>query len=133
MSQENVEVVRAMIDAANRGDWDACIKDAAPGFVWDNSRAIGTDNRVVLTSAEETRDFFRQLAEIWESLRIEIDETISIGDHVVVPHTIHIRGRDGIEAQARTTWLFTIHDGKIERVCLYQDKDEALEAAGLRE
>ena len=133
MSQENVEIVRAMIDASNRGDWDACIKDAAPGFVWDNSRAIGTDNRVILRSAPQARDFFRELNEIWESFRVEIDETIPIGDHVVVPHTTHIRGRDGIEAQARTTWLFTIRNGKIERVCLYQGKDEALEAAGLRE
>ena len=47
MSEENVEIVRAMIDAANRGDWDATIKYAAPSFVWDNSRALGTDNPVV--------------------------------------------------------------------------------------
>ena len=133
MSEENVEIVRAMIDAANQGDWDAAIKDAAPGFVWDNSRAIGTDNRVVLGSAAQARDFFRELNQIWESFRVEVDETIPIGDHVVVPHTTHIRGRDGIEAQARTTWLFTIRNGKIERVCLYQGKAEALEAAGLRE
>ena len=133
MSQENVEIVRAMIDAVNRGDWDACITDTGPSFVWDNSRAIGTDNRAVLTSAEEARDFFKELSEIWESFQVQIDKTIPIGDHVVVPHTTHIRGRDGIEAQARTTWLFTIHNGKIERVCLYQDKDEALEAAGLQE
>jgi ketosteroid isomerase-like protein len=133
MSQQNVEVVCAMIDAVNRGDWDATIKDAAPDFVWDNSRAIGTDNRVVLTSAEQARDFFKELNEIWESFRIEINETIPIGDHVVVPHTGHVRGRGGIEVHARTTWLFTIHDGKIERVCLYQDKQEALDAAGLSE
>jgi ketosteroid isomerase-like protein len=133
MSQENVEAVRAAFDAANRGDWDAILKDAAPGFVWDNSRAIGTDNRVVLTSAEQTRDFFMELNEIWESFRIEIDEAIPVGDHVVVPHTTHVRGREGIEAQARTTWLFTFRNGKIERVCLYQTKTEALEAAGLSE
>ncbi|MSO41422.1 MAG: nuclear transport factor 2 family protein [Solirubrobacterales bacterium] len=128
-----MDIVPALIDAANRGDWDATIKDAAPGFIWDNSRAIGTDNRVVLTSAEQERDFFRELNEIRESFRVEIEEMIPIGDHVVVPHTTHIRGRDGIEAQARTTWLFTVRTGKIKRVCLYQDKDQAFEAAGLRE
>jgi ketosteroid isomerase-like protein len=134
LSQENVEIVRGLIDAANRGDWEATIEHAAPGFVWDNSRAIGTDNRVVLTSAEQARDFFKELNEIWESFRVEIDDVIPIGgSQVVVPHTTHIRGRDGIEAQARTTWLFTIRNGQIERVCLYQDKAEALEAAGLSE
>ena len=132
MSQENVEVVRAAIEASNRGDWDAVFKDAAPSFEWDNSRAIGTDNRAVWT-ADEARDFFKGVAELWESTWIEINETIPIGDHVVVPHTTHVRGRDGIEAQARTTWLFTIRSGQIARVCLYQHKQEALEAAELEE
>jgi hypothetical protein len=35
--------------------------------------------------------------------------------------------------QARGTWLWTIRDGLVVRVCLYQELQEALEAAGLRE
>jgi ketosteroid isomerase-like protein len=132
MSQENLEIARAAIAAANRGDWDAAFKDAAPGFEWDNSRAIGADNRGTFTR-DEARRFFKGMAELWESTWISIDELIPVGDHVVVPHTTHIRGRDGIEAQARTTWLFTIRNEKIERVCLYQERQEALEAAGLSE
>lgn len=132
MSQENVEIVRAAIEAANRGDWDAVFKDAAPDFEWDNSRAIGTDNRAVWT-AEEAREFFKGTTEFWEASWIEIEETLSAGDHVVVPHTTHIRGRDGIEAKARTTWVFTVRDGEIERACLYQERQEALEAAGLED
>jgi hypothetical protein len=42
-----------------------------------------------------------------------------------------VRGRDGIEAQARTTWLFTVRNGKLERGSLYQNKQEALAAARL--
>jgi ketosteroid isomerase-like protein len=41
MSQENVEIVRAAIDAYNRGGWEAALKDAAPDFELDWSRAIG--------------------------------------------------------------------------------------------
>jgi hypothetical protein len=36
MSQENVEIVRAWYDAFNREDWDAMLKDAAPGFEVDS-------------------------------------------------------------------------------------------------
>jgi hypothetical protein len=46
------------------------------------------------------------------------------------PWTYHAVGRDGIEVQARTTWLFTLRDSRVERVCLFQEKEEALEAAG---
>jgi ketosteroid isomerase-like protein len=130
MSQENVEIARGAIDGANRGDWNAAFKDAAPNFEWDNSRAIGADNRAAF-SLGEARQFFKGASELWESSWIEINELIPIGDHVVVPHAMHVRGRDGIEAQARTSWLFTIRDRKIERVCLYQDRQEALEAAAL--
>jgi ketosteroid isomerase-like protein len=130
MSQENVAMVRAAVEALNRGDWDAVLKDAAPSFEWDSSRAMNPDTRGVFT-ADETRSVFKRALGLWESAWIEINEVIEAGDHLVVPHTTHVRGRDGIEAEARTTWLFTIRKGKIERGCLYQDKQEALEAIGL--
>jgi ketosteroid isomerase-like protein len=132
MSQESVEIVRAMIDAANRRDWDAVFKDTAPDFEWDHSRAVGPDSRGVWT-ADEAREYYVAGAELWEDLRIEIDELIESGDYVVVPHTMRLRGRDGIEVSVGTTWLFTIRAGNIERVCLYQEKRQALEDAGLSE
>jgi ketosteroid isomerase-like protein len=132
MSHENVEIVLAAVDAANRGDYGAAFKDAAPNFEWDSSRAIGLDNRGIFSLAAAQR-MFAEMRALFESSWIEIDEAIPVGDHVVVPHTTHARGRDGIEVKARTTWLFTIRDGKIERVCLYQERQEALEAAGLED
>ena len=47
MSQENVEIVRAAFDALNRGDMDAVLKDAAPDFELDWSRAVGPAARRV--------------------------------------------------------------------------------------
>ena len=131
MSEENFEIVRAAIDASNRDDWDAALRYAAPNFEWDNSRAMSSERGVY--RLDQVRQFWADTREPWESVRIEIDELIESGDHVVVPHTTHARGRDGIEVTARSFWLFTIRNGKIERVCLYQDRAEALEAAGHEE
>ena len=47
--------------------------------------------------------------------------------------TVVLRGRNGIETQARSAWLITIRDGKQTSLTLYQTKQEALEAAGLSE
>ena len=132
MSQENAEIVKAVIEAANRGDLDAAFEDAAPSFEWDNSRSMNADTRGILT-VSEARQVFKEALGLWESAWIEINELIPMGDQVVVPHTIHVCGRDGIETQARSTWVFTIRIGKMERVCLYQNRDEALEAVGLSE
>lgn len=59
------------------------------------------------------------------------DEFIDAGEHVVMPFTNRLTGRDAIEVQAHGTLLWTIHAGRVVRVCLYQGRDEALEAAGL--
>jgi hypothetical protein len=72
-------------------------------------------------------------SESWESVRIELDKLIDAGEQVVATRTGFMRGRDGIEVQARITEVWTIRDRAIVRVCLYQEKREALEAAGLRE
>src|SRR5215212_4616718 len=43
MSQENVEIVRAAIDAYNRGDVGGAVKDVMPDFEYDQTRAVGID------------------------------------------------------------------------------------------
>ena len=129
MSQENVEIVRAAVDAWNRGDWDAVLKDAAPSFEFDFSRSISPGRAVY--SLDQMRTYFDEFVEPWESLRLEADEFIEAGEHVVMPNTLHAQGRDGIELHARATWVWTIRDGSVERLCLYQEREEALKAVGL--
>jgi ketosteroid isomerase-like protein len=131
MSQENVEVVKAWFDAFNREDWDAAFKDAAPGAEIDMSRAVGPWRGVY--GLDQVRRVMEEFRETWESARQEPHEFIEAGDLVVVPSTVHLKGRDGIEVSASATTVWTIRDGAIERVTMYQDRQEALEAVGLSE
>jgi ketosteroid isomerase-like protein len=71
------------------------------------------------------------LVEAWDSLRLQVDEFIEAGDHVVMPNTLHARGRDGVEVQAHGAWVWTIRDGSITHLCFYQERQEALQAVGL--
>jgi ketosteroid isomerase-like protein len=131
MSKENVEIVRAAVDAFNRGDVDAVFKDMSPDFELDQTRAVGMDRGVY--NLEQFRSLLATFTDTWETVTIGADELIDAGEDVVMPFTNVARGRDGIEVQARGVWVWTIRDGSIVRVCLYQDRQEALEAAGLRE
>jgi ketosteroid isomerase-like protein len=131
MSQENVDIVRAAYDAYNRGDLDAALKLAAPDCELDWSRGVGPNRGVY--KLDQMRSFFDDFADTFESVRVEPDEFVDAGDHVVVPQTGYIRGREGVEATARVSLLWTCRDGAIVRISLYQQKREALEAAGLRE
>jgi ketosteroid isomerase-like protein len=135
MSEENVEIVRAAMEAWNRGDWDAVLKDMAPDFVLDNSTALG-EWRGVHEGADQVKGMWQKFTEPWESVRIEISEFIDVGDHVVLTRQkAHFVGRGGIEVPGpvRSGWLWTIRDGALVHLAVYADLDDALEAAGLPE
>jgi ketosteroid isomerase-like protein len=131
MSQENVEIVRAAIDAVSRGEVDVAFKAMAPDCEFDVSRSIGFDAGV--KSSDQGRDWIEGFIQSWESIRIEADDFIEAGEDVVVSLTTHATGRGEIEVQARPTWVWTFRGGAVVRLCLYQDLAEALEAVGLRE
>jgi ketosteroid isomerase-like protein len=130
MSQENVEIVRAALDAFSRQDWDAGFRDVAPDFELDFSRAIGPVLHGIL-KLDQVRRGLVEFAGNWESVRIEPHEFIEVDDLVVVPYTLHLRGREGIEVVSRPTTVWTIRDGAIQRMVMYQEREEALEAVGL--
>ena len=135
MSQENVEIIRAAMEAWNRGDWDEALKDAAPGFELDNSSNAG-EWRGVHRGPDQAKRMWEAFLEPWESIRIEVSEFIEADEGVVVTRQkAHFVGRDGIElpGPTRSGWLWMIRDGKLARLAIYNDLDEALKAAGLSE
>src|SRR6476620_9881589 len=131
MSHENVEMVKAAIDAYNREDWDAFFKDLAPGFEMDFSRAVGPWRGVF--GLDQARRIVGEFRETWESARVEPHEFIEAGDLVVVSSTQHVKGRGGIEVVVRGAFVLTIRNGAIERFTMYQERQDALEAVGLSE
>ena len=126
-----MEIVRAAFDAFNRGDVDAALKDAAPSFEYDFSRSRSPGRGIY--SLDQMPDYFKEFAGTWEFVRLGPDEFIDTGEHVVTPFTNQFRGRDGIEVKARAAFAWTIRDGMIARITFFQERHEALEAAGLSE
>ena len=126
-----MEIVKASYDAYNREDWDAFYKNMAPGFELDFSRAVGPWRGVF--GLDQARRALGEFQENWESARLETHEFIEAGDLVVVPTTQHLKGRDGIEVAASATLVWTIRNGAIERVTMYQERQDALEDLGLSE
>jgi ketosteroid isomerase-like protein len=131
VSQETVEIVKAAIDAVNRGDLEGVYKDADPVFEFDLSRAVGPIQGVF--KLDQTRDLLEEFFGMWEAVRWEIDELREVGDYVAASITAYLRGRDGIEVTARTSYVWTFRDGRVVRQCFYEEWQEALEAVGLSE
>jgi ketosteroid isomerase-like protein len=131
MSHANVAIARAFLEAYNREDFEAALKHATPGFVLDFSRALGPYRGVY--GRDQVPGFLEELNATFESVRFEAHDFIEAGDCLVVPLTIHFMGRDGIKVKADTTNLWAFRDGAVDRIVLYQELPEAMEAAGLSE
>jgi ketosteroid isomerase-like protein len=135
MSPKNIEMIRAALDAWNRGEWDEALKNAAPDFVLDNSMNLG-EWRGVHRGADQVKRAWRQFTEAWESVHIDVTEFIEVSERVVVTRQkTHFVGRGGIElpGPVRSGWLWEIRDGALVHCATYNDLDDALKAAGLRE
>jgi ketosteroid isomerase-like protein len=133
MSKENAEIVRRSTDAYNRGDLDGIVEHWAPDAVldWSNSRGVEAG---VYRGHGEIRAFAQRFLTAWDEVRLEIDDPVEVEDDLLLAENVtYLRGRDGIEVQARSAWLITFEDGQQTSLTMYQTKREALEAAGLRE
>jgi ketosteroid isomerase-like protein len=63
-----------------------------------------------------------------------VEEVIGSGDHVVVIACFRGRGRgSGVTVAQRLYEVYTLRNGRVLRVDEFTDRDQALEAAGLRE
>ena len=137
MSQENVEIVRGIIDAHERGDFDAVFAEYDPEIEWHLSPlfARASDFDPVYYGHEGVRTFWRQWFAAWERADFEYEEFIDAGDSVVTILTQRVRGRtSGIELEWNSyAQVWTVGNGKIVRVEFFSTREEALEAAGLRE
>jgi uncharacterized protein len=133
MSEENVEVVRRVVDAIRDRRWEEATRQLGPDIELHGT-AGGLTEGSVWRGPKQIRDFFEQDAEAWDERRLEAEEFIDAGDRVVVLVREFRRGRgSGVELEADTAVVFEVRDGRVVRIQGYMDRAEALEAAGLSE
>jgi ketosteroid isomerase-like protein len=132
MSLENIGAVKRHLEAWNRCDQKAWLASFHPDAELDWSRSRGPLKGVYL-GPDRREVFWDAFWSTFEDVQVEIHGFTDVGSEVVVPITAHIRGRQGIEVIARSAQVFTVEDGQITRLRMFQERAEALEAAGLSE
>lgn len=131
MSEQNVERVRAALDAYSRGDLDSALADVDPGVEW-RSAIIGVAEGNVYVGHEGYRRWYAESLEAFEQLTTEATEFRDLGDRVVMLGGIKAIGREsGVRVDSETGWLFTFRNGKIVKGEGFLSHAQALEAAGL--
>jgi hypothetical protein len=132
MAEENVEIVRRYYAAWNAGGLDAARAFWSEDFEWHD--APGMPDASVYRGAEASAAHFRDLNEVLGTMEVHLDRLLSAGDEVFVPLHVHLdapRGELALDGPIFET--VRIEEGKISRIRLFLDEQEALEAAGLSE
>ena len=135
MSQENVEIVRAILAAWNARPGEPDFAHFHPELVY-HPRADEPD-----PSPHVGRDAYERLVygfvDSFSRVTFEVLELIDAGDHVITSTVLHavLRGQESASAGVSDTYVFVfrLRDGLVVEGWEYRTKQEALEAAGLSE
>jgi ketosteroid isomerase-like protein len=132
MSEENVQIVRRILDARNRRDMDTVMSYAAPDIEFDLSASAGTFAGVYRGHQSLLR-LWAAWSEVFSHMHWEAEELIDAGEAVVVPVRFHARGRgSGVETVTRAVHVYWLRDGQVVRYRQLPDRATAFAAAGLR-
>jgi ketosteroid isomerase-like protein len=121
-----VEVVTALFEAADRGDWDTVMSAYAPDVIWDTEDGI-TD----AAGASGVLGFFEEFAGMFEDYTIEVETVVDLGNGVVYS-VYQQEGRPAGSTSVvtfRGALIYEWVDGMIARLIGRQDIDEARAAA----
>jgi ketosteroid isomerase-like protein len=131
MSQEWVDLVRLGFEAAQRGEMAAFDGMTTPDLVLVQPPEVPDaktyEGRGAVAEAME--DWPNQ----WEDFRMDLIEILDAGDEVAVSVTRHRgRGREsGIEMDFEVFYVQRGRDGKLARLEMFFNREQAFEAAGL--
>ena len=132
MAQDNVELVRRIIELFNRKDIARVMDAVADDFELDWSNSIGP-LKGVYKGREGALELWESFLDAWDEIRWDPQEIIEVDEaRVILVNHVRMRGGgSGVDVEATAAQLWTIADGKGRSVMLYQSKAEALAAAQL--
>jgi ketosteroid isomerase-like protein len=133
MSSTNVEIVRRAYEAFNHEGQEAMLSYLHPDIEWDESE-LPARQPGVYHGHEGVMRVLGENAALWDDIRIVIDEIAEGKDGRVVVF-IRATGKGkhtGVDVELVSAQVWHLRDEKGERVRLYLDRQEALEAAGIK-
>jgi ketosteroid isomerase-like protein len=131
MSQENVEVVRRVLEAFRHGRIGEALSTFDPEIKWEGTE--NTPGRKPYHGLSGVRQFFDSWLSVWADYDIELDRLIDAGEAVVSIGRERARGKASGAGVARGHFgVYRFRDGKIVAIRFFDSESDALAAVGLR-
>lgn len=130
MSQQNVEVVRAIYEAWGRGDDRAAPDRFEEDVEWFGPPDIS--NSGVGRGHEGVRQSLATWLGTWDDYQFELRELLESGDQVLAVGWQRGRGKgSGVEVSEEIFSVWTLRAGKVIRQRMFRARGQALDAAGV--
>jgi uncharacterized protein len=125
MAPSNADRIRPIYEEWSRGNWRPRFDVYHPQMEWGWSDEF-PGLAGVYDDRRDPNPRLRSWLSEWEHWRVEADEYVELGDHVVVLVTYHGRGRgSGVEVRQPGAHVFELRDGKVVRLEIFADRDRA--------
>ena len=121
--------------AVNRRDLDLLLTGFAPGFDWWIAPGGGVVPELVGHHHGEVgyREVWRNMLEAFADLTMEPEELVDLGDRLFAVTVVTGHGTgSGVPVSTRLFQVFTLRRGLVVKEEDFPNREEALEAAGLR-
>jgi ketosteroid isomerase-like protein len=133
MSQQDVQLVWRAMQAWNREDIDELVPLTDPEVEFVSIFA-GMEGRTY-RGYDGLRRYFADMKDAWAEFHRDIEGMKDAGSNQVVVffRLLGTARASGVPVDERVTTVFRLREGRLYRMVVYRDRDEALEAAGLRQ
>ena len=119
------DLLRAAYDALGRRDFEALSGLADPGFEMDLTDRVL--NPATYRGAEGVARFLQEVDELWASMDLTVEQVLERDDEALAVLRVKLQGRgSGVQLNDRIAQWWTLRDGKLVGMRLYQDADAAL-------
>jgi ketosteroid isomerase-like protein len=130
MADENVELVRRGFEAMSNRGVEGILPYVHPEFEVTTPPSLAAEPDTY-RGREGVRRWFGSFYDAVDEIRFDAHEYRAVGDKVVVPFTMRVRGRStGIEAEQTAVQVWELRDALAYRMEIFATVEEAMEALG---
>ena len=123
----NTDIVRGVFDAFSRRDLAALRDLADPGIVFVPPTGRLAGRTEPYRGHDGMRQYFRDVAAVWEELRLSPRDFRASGDRILVTGRVSARSRSRT-VSGSTGWIWRVRDGKVTYVRVYSSAADAIAA-----
>ena len=135
MPETDVELIRRLVDAFNRGDFGTIEELCCDDFEFVSVFTAVDSGEATYRGRTAWTEYAVVMDETWDDWRVEDLRLFDSGEGGVAAlmRLVGTGKRSGVPIDRPTGITYKLHDGKLWRVRSYPDPAEALKAVGLEE